>query len=58
MPLTRGTVVRSTGLLTWVNQSGDLILHHHFCAFMFEDVKAISNTVLQQLKLNLSSILL
>lgn len=45
MPLTRGTVVRSTGLLTWVNQSGDLILHHHFCAFMFEDIKAINDTL-------------
>lgn len=52
MPLTRGTAARSTGLLTWVNQSENFILRHHFCTFMLEDIPDA------QLKLKLRSILL
>lgn len=38
MPLTRGTVVRSTGLLIWVKS------FREFSGFMFEDIKRIHGT--------------
>lgn len=39
MPLTRGTAVRSTGLLTWVKS------FREFSGFLFEDIKRINGTL-------------